>query len=155
MADDPPYDLDILPPSAPDAPAESEIRRAIELALRRHGCRRASVDVVVVDDRTIARMNKRYCRQAGPTDVLCLELARSNDGVVDGQIAASLDTARREAKRRGHSVQAELLLYCVHGTLHLLGYDDRDPDDAQRMHAMEDELLEELGIGAVYRGQDG
>ena len=62
----------------------------------------------------------------------------------------SVETARREAGQRGHAAGAEVLLYCVHGVLHLLGYDDTDPQQAQRMHAAENELLTELGIGPVY-----
>ena len=45
----------------------------------------------------------------------------------------------------------ELLLYVVHGTLHLLGFDDQRPEDARAMHKKEDQLLSELGHGFVYQ----
>ena len=71
--------------------------------------------------------------------------------VIDGEIVMSVETASREVKRLGHTVQAELALYAVHGTLHLLGYDDRTATEANLMHAVEDEILEAMGFGAVYR----
>ena len=46
-----------------------------------------------------------------------------------------------------------LLLYLVHGLLHLMGYDDRSPQDAKRMHGREDALLEELGFTSIYAGR--
>jgi probable rRNA maturation factor len=47
-------------------------------------------------------------------------------------------------------VEAELALYAVHGTLHLLGYDDRRKADAKRMHDMEDEILSSIGWGPIF-----
>ena len=57
------------------------------------------------------------------------------------------DTAAREAQARGLPFEEELLRYVVHGTLHLLGYDDHDDADRERMHARQEELLAEY-LGA-------
>lgn len=62
----------------------------------------------------------------------------------------SAETARREARARRISTEAELTLYVVHGLLHLLGYDDQAPEQAARMHRTEDEILASLGLGPVY-----
>lgn len=70
--------------------------------------------------------------------------------VIEGEIVISLDAAAREADSRKHSLEAELSLYAVHGTLHLLGYDDQDEQKAARMHAVEDEVLASVGLGRVY-----
>ena len=48
-------------------------------------------------------------------------------------------------------MRISLALYAVHGTLHLLGYDDTRQADAARMHDVEDEILTAMGLGAVYR----
>jgi probable rRNA maturation factor len=126
------------------------LRRAIRQALKTHKRRSAMIDVNLVSDRAIARLNREFLQHAGPTDVISLNYGHDNSQLVEGEMYISIDTARREARRRGHRMVAELCLYAIHGTLHLLGYDDRDPADAQRMHAKEDELLKELGLGAVY-----
>jgi probable rRNA maturation factor len=69
---------------------------------------------------------------------------------VEGELAISTDTAHRQAGHRGHSIEAELALYAIHGVLHLLGYEDKTKAKAARMHEVEDILLESIGVGPVY-----
>ena len=64
--------------------------------------------------------------------------------VVNGEMAV------RQAKLRGHSGEAELALYVTHGLLHNLGFDDSTQNRAKKMHDTEDEILEQVGYGAVY-----
>ena len=58
--------------------------------------------------------------------------------------------AKRSARRQKVSVKAEVLLYAVHGMLHLCGYDDRNERAFVVMHRTEDSILSELGIGPVF-----
>ena len=60
-----------------------------------------------------------------------------------------LGVARRQATQRGHDVRLELLLYALHGLLHLLGEDDRTDADFRRMHEKENELLRALGLPPI------
>lgn len=126
----------------------------------------SKLSVVVIDDAKMAAMHEQFTGVTGTTDVLTFDLCdhapptrdRSGNpappaGPLDGEIYLCLDEARRRAEQFGHTVEAELLLYAVHGTLHLLGYDDHRPADHRRMHAEEDRLLEAVGVGAVYRPQ--
>jgi probable rRNA maturation factor len=152
MEDAPSYEIEVTRLWGPGDPSDSQIRQAVELALRRHACGRAALGIALMDDAGIAELNERHLGRPGPTDVLSYNLGQEDGDVLDGQIAVSAETARREAERRGHPFEAEVLLYCLHGTLHLLGYDDADTAQAERMHQMEDELLGQLGFGAVYRG---
>ena len=50
-----------------------------------------------------------------------------------------------DPEHHGMSSRAELLLYVIHGILHLSGHDDHDPDDARRMHAVSLDLLRAIG----------
>ncbi len=133
------------------------LRRVVQTALRRHRIRHAAIRIAIVDDRTMARLNQRHLGHPGPTDVLTFDLRDSgprspskSSAVLDADIAVSLETACREARRRGHSPVAELALYALHGLLHLLGHDDRRPAAAARMHRLEDVILASLGLGRVY-----
>jgi len=69
---------------------------------------------------------------------------------VQGDLVICMDEAARQAVSRGHETRLEVLLYAVHGLLHLLGYDDHNPQDAEAMHRREDELLTAIGYGPVY-----
>jgi probable rRNA maturation factor len=58
-----------------------------------------------------------------------------------GQIVISADAARRQAARLGVPLALELDLLVTHGTLHLVGWDDRDPVEADLMHRRERDIL--------------
>jgi probable rRNA maturation factor len=130
----------------------ASLQRAVEWTLVRHACESAALSVVLVDDARIAALNKQYLGHAGPTDVLSFNLGGEGP-VVDGEVIVSVETARRQSASRGHTAEAEILLYVVHGTLHLLGFDDRTREDAQAMHEEEDRILKELGVGSVYHSE--
>ncbi len=145
------YDIDIALPDGCTHIDETLLRRAIVRTLAIRQCLSARIDVVLVDDDHIARINAEYLRHTGPTDVISFDLHDDDPAITDGQLVISVDTARREATQRGHTVSAEVALYAVHGTLHLLGFDDHDSVSAGEMHELEDRILMELGIGPVYR----
>lgn len=111
-----------------------------------------ALSVAIVDDATMSGIHERFLSVEGTTDVLTFELEHRPDGTVEeGEVVICFDEAVRQADERGHPVEEELLLYAVHGLLHLSGYDDRDPAAYDRMHAREDELLEAIGIGRRFR----
>lgn len=111
-----------------------------------------SISVALVGDKRMAALHEKFLSICGPTDVLTFELdSDAQRRVTAGEIVLCVPFARREAKRRGIDLPEELLLYALHGVLHLSGYDDRTPADHARMHAEEDRILQRLGIGAVFR----
>lgn len=118
------------------------LARAADRALAALGRPGADVEVLVVDDAEIRRLNARWRGVRRPTDVLAfpLEIAAAAGGLV-GQIVISADTARRQARAVGVPAALELDLLVTHGVLHLAGYDDRDPVEARLMHQREREIL--------------
>ena len=99
------------------------------------------VDIAVVASRRIAALNRKYLQHAGATDVLSFDLSSPGGGLV-AQIIVCAEVAVREARSRGIGSQRELMLYIVHGLLHVIGYDDTNPQAAARMYARQEELLE-------------
>ncbi len=99
------------------------LRRALRTILRDEGIAEAEISLAIVDDGTIRQLHRQYLGQDEPTDVLSFILERS-EGRLEGEVVVSADTARREAARYGNSQADELLLYVIHGTLHLVGYRD-------------------------------
>jgi probable rRNA maturation factor len=69
---------------------------------------------------------------------------------LDGEVVVCVPHARREARSRGTDPQDELLLYALHGVLHLSGHDDTTPRGYRRMHRLEDRILREIGVGPVF-----
>ena len=127
----------------------SRLRRVV----RQAGVDRALITVAAVDDGHMARLHRQYLGLSGPTDVLTFDLRVHPDDPLEGDIVVCVDEAIRQAASRGHDARRELLLYAVHGLLHLLGYNDQDPDPASAMHAREDELLAAIGVGPVYHAK--
>jgi probable rRNA maturation factor len=120
------------------------LRRAVTRVLRDAKVRKASISLAVVDDDTIARLNWQYLRHRGPADVLSF-LLDDRDGL-EGEVIVGAETALRAAPRYGWPPHDELLLYVIHGMLHLVGYDDRTPRQQAKMQQREREILEGLGI---------
>ena len=122
--------------------AVSRLARAVARALAAVGRPGGTVDVAVVDDAEIRRLNARYRGIGRRTDVLAFPLeAPDAPGQLLGQIVVSADTARRQARRLHVPLALELDLLVTHGTLHLVGYDDRDPLEADLMHRRERDIL--------------
>jgi probable rRNA maturation factor len=127
-----------------EADAE-RLTAAVELVLRQAGVERATISVAIVDDATIHELNRRFLEHDYPTDVLSFVLDRDEQSL-DGEIVASADTAARVASQLGVTPADELLLYVVHGALHLVGYDDQDDESEATMRRREREVLSELGV---------
>jgi rRNA maturation RNase YbeY len=120
----------------------ARLTRAAMRALVAVGRPAGTVEIAVVDDAEIRRMNARYRGIGRRTDVLAFPLeAPDAPGQLVGQIVISADTALRQARRLGVPLPLELDLLVTHGTLHLVGYDDRDPVEADLMHRRERAIL--------------
>jgi len=130
---------------------ETMLQRAIPLVPRAP----REVSIALVNDARLADLHLRFMNIPGPTDVLTFELDHDPAGrVTSGEVVVCVPEARRKAKELGHRVEHELLLYALHGILHLSGHDDRTTPAYRRMHRMEDKILETLGIGAVFASKE-
>jgi probable rRNA maturation factor len=111
-----------------------------------------TLEVTIVDDAEIRRMNRRYRGIGRRTDVLAFPLETPDTPVqLVGQIVISAETARRQARKLGVPLALELDLLVTHGTLHLVGYDDRDPLEADLMHRRERDILRDAPA-RLWRG---
>ena len=105
----------------------------------------------MVNDRQMSALHDRFMGIDSPTDVLSFPLEfDSRRQPLAGEVVICVSEARRVAKELDIPVQNELLLYAIHGLLHLSGFDDRNNREYNRIHRMEDTILRELGIGAVF-----
>lgn len=111
----------------------------------------AELDVIIVDNEYIHKINKEYRGVDRPTDVISFALEDDPDIKLDhrilGDIYISIDKAREQANEYGHSLKRELCFLTVHGVLHLLGYDHmKSKKDEEVMFGKQDKILNDLGI---------
>lgn len=147
--------LQIDPRWAPQVDAE-RLERAVLTALEVESIRGApGVTVVVVGDDEMAQLHEAYRHVAGTTDVLAFPFdPESHDPEGEmagylGDIIICYPQAARQAEEEEHSTQDELDLLAVHGTLHLLGYDDEAPEARRRMEARQERIMLFLGLDDV------
>lgn len=114
----------------------------------------AELSVALVGDKEMSRLHERFMGIPGPTDVLTFPLDEDDAGdVTAGEVVVCVPEAKRRSRDEGTSHRDEVLLYALHGLLHLCGYDDRTTRAFNRMHKKEDELLAALGVGAVFKAK--
>lgn len=111
----------------------------------------ARASIRLLDDGDMSAMHERHLGVAGTTDVITFATAAAPpESGVEVDLAIGIETAQREATKRGHSVEREVLLYALHGLLHAAGHDDQDEAAYRAMHAEEDRILEAIGVGATF-----
>jgi len=127
----------------------------VQKILDDHSIVKSEISIALVDDPAIRILNKQYLDHDYETDVISFVLeSDEQSGSMTGQLIVSTDTAARLANEVGGTMADELLLYVVHGTLHLVGYDDKDPTDALEMRDAEKRYLAELGIQHRWNEND-
>jgi probable rRNA maturation factor len=116
--------------------AASKAVRYVKRVLRTSRVRNARVSIVFVDSRYSRRINKRYLNHDYVTDVISFTL--ESGPMLEGEVYVNLDQARTQAKKYGVSFHNEVARLIIHGTLHLVGFDDSTQKGAQRMSAEEE-----------------
>ena len=127
------------------------IREVIDRVLREEGFSFGEISVALVDDVAIHKINRDFLGHDYPTDVVSFVLSSDSTDLIlerevdekslEGELVISTETAVREAVAHGWSADDELLLYVVHGVLHLCGYDDLTDDARPIMRRRELQVL--------------
>jgi probable rRNA maturation factor len=136
---DRPIDVDDLVMLAQRVLAERRVPDDMEVAL------------LLVDETTIAGLNKKHLGHEGSTDVLAFPIDEPGETppagpAILGDVVLCPAVAERQAQERSIPLHAELQLLTVHGLLHLLGMDHAEPEEERAMFALTDQLL------ALHRG---
>lgn len=122
----------------------------------------AELSVLLVDESAMTELHVKWMDEPGPTDVLSFPMdelrppglsgatASSSRGNTEdreplpdllGDVVLCPSVAQKQARQAGHSAQAEMEMLCVHGVLHLLGFDHADPEEEAEMFSLQAELL--------------
>ncbi len=126
------------------------IENAVSFALR-HENAEGDIGVVLTDDAEIRSLNRSFRNIDSTTDVLSFP-AKEGEEIEDipdsllGDIAISCPRAFLQAEEYGHSPDREFAFLAVHGTLHILGYDHLNEEDAKKMFALQEIILNDMGL---------
>lgn len=124
---------------------EDRVRRIAVAILADAGYIEGELSIAVVDDPTIHELNIRHLQHDYPTDVLSFALF-DEPPRLEGEVIVSAETAVQYALDYGWPAEDELLLYVIHGTLHLAGYRDKADDEVAAMRDAEAKYLRLAGI---------
>lgn len=151
MAEDLPFSVDILAGSTHWKGREENLAKALAAAATAEGVG-GTVSLLLGDDAAIAGLNKEFRGKEGPTNVLSFPPAPPADAGEGflGDIALAAETIASEADSQGKKFDHHAAHMAVHGFLHLLGYDHKNPADAEAMEARERAILASLGISDPY-----
>ena len=107
------------------------------------------IGILFVDDREIRELNEQYLKRDRPTNVISFPMAQGEFSEINpqllGDVVISVETAIREARESGLSLEEEIAFLLIHGILHLLGYNHTGRDGG-RMEAVQEDLIAKLGL---------
>jgi len=104
------------------------------------------LSICLVNDREITELNQKYLHRSHPTDVLAFSMREGAFSEINpqllGDVVISVETAKRQAEEKGHSLAEEVCILLIHGILHLFGYNHETPtSNAKTMRKKEKELF--------------
>ena len=158
------YRIEIRNEAPRDRVSVRGLKDTVRKILKALGFKKAAISVLLVGDRKIRVLNRRWLGHDRPTDVIAF--GHQEPGAKNqeprkslsrfpvpgsrfpflGDLVISLDTTRRQAAQYGNSFSYELAFYLCHGILHLMGYDDKSVREAARMDRKQRQVLETIGI---------
>lgn len=122
----------------------SRLKLAIKTIAEDYGWTKGVISLALVSDPEIHEVNRNHLQHDYPTDVISFDLTESDD-LLEGEVIASVETADRESVEHHWDGNAELLLYVIHGTLHIIGLRDKKPNEIRAMREAERYYLELFG----------
>ncbi len=129
-------------------PLPAEIVTSLVIAtLTENGNDTGRVQIVFTDDEHLRQLKNRFFGQDNYTDVIAFNL-NDADGPLEGEIYISTERALENSRRYRQTHQQELMRLVVHGSLHLIGFNDATDDAQAQMRVEEDRVLARAATSA-------
>ncbi len=155
---------ELLPPDASDFRTWVNAALSMQKSMQKESVQRkpvrkkegqeedAQLTIRIVDEKESAYLNEHYRHKNGPTNVLSFPAEYADDIPVTllGDIILCAPLVLKEAKTQNKDIQAHWAHLTVHGSLHLLGYDHSNAQDAQKMESCEIDILKQIGFTNPY-----
>lgn len=134
-------------------PAVAALETWIAAALKSQELDEAEVSLYIVDEAESQELNSQYRGKDKPTNVLSFPADIPEEVGIPllGDLVVCAPVVEREAQEQGKTLEAHWAHMLVHGSLHLLGFDHINDDEAETMEALETEIITGLGFPAPYQ----
>lgn len=133
--------------------AESTIEKVMKLFIQRHSCTIEFVEIVLVDEEEIRRINREYLQKDYVTDIISFHYHDSNETkdtsmipALEGTMYCCLPRIIEQSTEFNVDVYTECLRIVVHGLLHILGYEDSTVKQKETMTTEEDAIIQQITI---------
>jgi len=124
-----------------------KVRSVCVRILNDGGIKSGKINVVLLDSDTIRQYNRDFLQHDYPTDTISFTSEyRQNEGHLEGEVLICTEIAKERAEEFSWTAEEEMLLYVVHGMLHLIGFDDTTSEQRTVMQEKERTYLATLGI---------
>ncbi|WP_062262800.1 rRNA maturation RNase YbeY [Endozoicomonas arenosclerae] len=143
-----------LASDSPVLPSEDDLHKWAAAAVGQHRDE-AEISLRIVDIEEGAELNQQWRQKEGPTNVLSFpsDLPEELNLPLLGDLVICAPVVEREAQEQDKELQAHWAHMMVHGTLHLLGYDHIEEDEAEAMESLETKILQNLGFPDPYQSE--
>ena len=118
-------------------------REIVSSVLKEEGKSEANILVIFTKDQILSDLKKKFFDKDHLTDVIAFRMNAYEEVKVEGEIYISISRVKKNAEEYGQSFSKELARIIIHGSLHLLNYDDATSNEKIRMTEKEDYYLKE------------
>jgi probable rRNA maturation factor len=123
----------------------AQLKTAVGYVIDRAQINDATINIAIVENQRIRQLNRQFLQHDHATDVLSFRLSADNEPL-EGEIIVNAEMAIQESSAYRWTSHQELLLYAIHGALHLVGFDDATAAQRAVMRRQEHAVLCALGI---------
>tara|TARA_B100000676_G_scaffold276138_1_gene296822 strand:+ start:623 stop:1060 length:438 start_codon:yes stop_codon:yes gene_type:complete len=123
---------------------EKHIFKLVSVVMKSENIKSAEILLIFTTDSVLMELKKKYFNQEHYTDVIAFRLNDYNEDKVEGEIYISVAQVRKNAKQYNQAFNNELSRIIIHGSLHLLNYKDKTPQEKIKMTEKEDYFLNKI-----------
>jgi len=123
---------------------EKSILKLVSVVMKSEDIKTAEILLIFTTDNVLMELKKEYFNQEHYTDVIAFRLNDYNEDKVEGEIYISVPQVRKNAKQYNQAFNNELSRIIIHGSLHLLNYKDKTPQEKIKMTEKEDYFLNKI-----------
>ena len=123
---------------------EKSILKLVSVVMKSEDIKTAEILLIFTMDNVLMELKKKYFNQEHYTDVIAFRLNDYNEDKVEGEIYISVPQVSNNAKQYNQAFNKELSRIIIHGSLHLLNYKDKTPQEKIKMTKREDYFLNKI-----------